>query len=308
MTIQQKLQTIQAISGKTQEILARELGVSFAAFNAWFNGKTQPRAGAAARIDALYGKVGGESPATGSVLDAKKQTIKKLTRMHPKVLQKILTRTDLHDEFMLALTYHTNRIEGSTVTKGETAAIMFDHTVLRNRTLVEQQEVKNHQAALEYLLHHLHSGRRIDETLILRLHSILLNAIQADAGSYRQHAVRIVGANVPTANYLKVPVLMKSLAAGLEKTVPDSIAAIAAIADVHSRFEQIHPFADGNGRIGRLLITAMLLRANIAPAIIEQRQRRVYMRSLNVAQTSSNSIPLQEFLCDAVLKGYALLG
>ncbi len=305
MTIQQKLQTIQTITGKTQEILARELGVSFVAFNAWFNGKSQPRAGAVARIDALYVKVGGESSPTGSVVDAKKQTIKKLSRKHPNVLKKIITRKDLHDEFMLALTFHTNRIEGSTVTKDETAAIMFDHTVLRNRTLVEQQEVKNHQAALEYLLHHLHSGRRIDETLILRLHSILLNAIQADAGSYRQHAVRIVGANVPTANYLKVPVLMKSLAVGLEKKVPDSI---AAIADVHARFEQIHPFADGNGRIGRLLITAMLLRANVAPAIIEQRQRRVYMRSLNVAQTLSDSILLQEFLSDAVLKGYALLG
>ncbi|MEK7632035.1 MAG: Fic family protein [Patescibacteria group bacterium] len=303
MTIQQKLQTIQALTGKTQEVLARELGVSFVAFNAWFNGKAQPRPGASARINALYAKVGGESMPAGSFLDAKKQIIKKLNHKHPNVLKKILTRTDLHDEFMLALTFHTNRIEGSTVTKGESAAIMFDHVVLSNRSLVEQQEVKNHQAALDYLLHHLHSGLRIDEVLILRLHSILLNAIQADAGSYRQHAVRIVGANIPTANYLKVPVLMKSLSSGLEKKAPDSI---AAIADVHARFEQIHPFADGNGRIGRLLITAMLLRANIAPAIIEARQRQAYMRSLNVAQMTSDSMQLQEFLCDAVLKGYAL--
>lgn len=304
MTIQQKLQTIQALTGKTQETLAKELGVSFPAFNAWSTGKAQPRLSALARIDALYGKVGGRTTPQASGLEAKKLTIQHLSRKHPNVLGKILARKDLHDEFMLALTFHTNRIEGSTVTKDETAAILFDHSVLRNRSLVEQQEVKNHQAALEYVLSHVYSGRRMNEALILRLHSILLNAIHADAGSYRQHAVRIVGVNVPTANYLKVPALMKSLAAALEKKVPDSI---AAITDIHARFEQIHPFADGNGRIGRLLITAMLLRANIVPAIIEQRQRRTYMRSLNIAQTVSNSLPLQEFLCDAVLKGYALL-
>ncbi|MFA6042311.1 MAG: Fic family protein [Patescibacteria group bacterium] len=304
MTIQQKLQTIQALTGKTQETLAKVLGVSFPAFNAWSTGKAQPRPSALARINALYVHVGGRMTPQASGLEAKKLTIQHLSRKHPNVLKKILARKDLHDSFMLALTFHTNRIEGSTVTEDETAAILFDHQVLRNRTLVEQQEVKNHQAALDYLLHHLQSGKRIDEVLILRLHGILLNAIQTDAGSYRQHAVRIVGANVPTANYLKVPVLMKSLASGLEKKVADSI---SATADVHARFEQVHPFADGNGRIGRLLITAMLLRANIAPAIIEQRQRRTYMRSLNVAQTTSDSIPLQEFLSDAVLKGYALL-
>jgi Fic family protein len=304
MTTQEKLQTIQAITGKTQELLARELEVSFVAFNAWYNGKVQPRVAALTRINALYAKVGGKNVVSGSALDAKKLTIKKLSQQNPKVLQKIVSRRDLHDEFMLALTYHTNRIEGSTVTKGETGAILFDHAVLRNRTLVEQQEVKNHQAALDYLLQHLQKRQRINEALILRLHSILLNAIHSDAGSYRQHAVRIVGANVPTANYLKVPMLMKSLSVGLEKKSQD---VITAISDVHARFEQIHPFADGNGRIGRLLITAMLLQADISPAIIEQKQRRAYMRGLNLAQTTSNTNQLQEFLCDAVLKGYSYL-
>jgi Fic family protein len=305
MSVQQQLQVIQSLTGKTQEVLARELGVSFVAFNAWFNGKAKPRTKTQLRIEALYAKVGGSSVPATSGLNGKKQTIRNLSRKYPNVLQRILSRQDLHDEFVLALTYHTNRIEGSTVTKDETAAILFDHTVLRNRSLVEQQEVKNHQAALVYLLHHINNGRRLNEGLVLRLHAILLNAIQQDAGSYRQHAVRIVGANVPTANYLKAPVLMVSLLKQLEKSPSDII---AHVADMHAQFEQIHPFADGNGRIGRLVITAMLLRANIAPAIIEQRQRRVYMRTLNVAQRTGESTDLQEFLCDAVLKGYRLLG
>ncbi len=303
MTIQQKLQTIQAITGKTQERLARELGVSFVAFNAWFKGKAQPRPAALARLNALYEKIGGETNSKDSELDGKKRLIKKLARRHSKVIQAIAVRRDLHDEFMLALTYHTNRLEGSTVTQDETAAILFDHTALRNRSLREQQEVKNHQAALDFLFNHLHSGGRLNESLILRLHSILLNAIDSEAGMYRRHAVRIVGANVPTANYQKVPALMKSLAARLGKRATDII---SHIADSHARFEQIHPFADGNGRIGRLLITAILLRVDIAPAIIEQKQRRRYMHSLYLAQTKPGSEELQNFLCEAVFKGYRL--
>ncbi|MFA5030344.1 MAG: Fic family protein [Patescibacteria group bacterium] len=304
MTIPQKLHTILTLTGKTQETLARELGVSFVAFNAWFNGKANPRPAALARINRLYFKQGGEDIQVGQALEAKKRIIQKLRKKHPKVLQKILARKDLYDEFMLALTYHTNRIEGSTVTKDETAAILFDHTVLRNRSLVEQQEVKNHQAALDFLFRHLQGGRPINEGLILRLHSILLNAIHVDAGSYRQHAVRIVGANIPTANYLKIPVLMRTLSIELGKMSTDIIAQVSS---VHAHFERVHPFADGNGRIGRLLLTAMLLHANIAPAIIEQKQRRAYMHSLNVAQSTSDNEKLQEFFCNAVFKGYSFL-
>ena len=80
----------------------------------------------------------------------------------------------------------------------------------------------------------------------MKLHGILSNAIRSDAGGYRNHAVRIAGANVPTANYVKMPDLMKALMTDVNKNAED---AVRHIASVHSRFETIHPFGDGNGRI-----------------------------------------------------------
>ena len=116
--------------------------------------------------------------------------------------------------------------------------------------------------------------------------------------------MRIVGASVATANYLKVPDLMKELANALGKKERDIIKQSAVI---HSRFEQIHPFSDGNGRVGRLLLCAQLLRANFPPAIIHQEQRRLYMAYLQKAQKDRDTSNLEEFLCDAVMSGFNIL-
>ena len=82
---------------------------------------------------------------------------------------------------------------------------------------------------------------------------------------------------------------------------------IALSAGVHSKFEQIHPFGDGNGRVGRLLMNAMLLSANLAPAIIRQEQKQLYYAYLYKAQTKDDQSQLESFLCDAVLDGFGIL-
>src|SRR3989344_8391280 len=82
---------------------------------------------------------------------------------------------------------------------------------------------------------------------------------------------------------------------------------IGLSADVHSRFEQIHPFSDGNGRIGRLLMSAMLLKENLAPAIIRQEQKRLYYTYLYKTQIKDDSSQLEDFLCDAVMDGFRIL-
>jgi Fic family protein len=82
---------------------------------------------------------------------------------------------------------------------------------------------------------------------------------------------------------------------------------IASSADVHSRLEQIHPFSDGNGRIGRLLMGAMLLKNNMAPAVIRQERKRLYYAYLYKAQTEGDPSQLEDFLCDAVMDGFKIL-
>ena len=196
------------------------------------------------------------------------------------------------------------RREGSTLTEDETAAVIFDNVSLPDKSLVEQMEAKNHQTALKFLFDYLRQDGVINEDLILKLHSILMNSIRDDAGVWRTHSVRIVGANIPTANYLKVPELMLGLAKDINEDKKDII---SHIANIHARFEQIHPFSDGNGRIGRLLLCAMLLQKNYPPAIINQQKRRQYMAYLNKAQQTGDASLLQDFLCDAVLFGFSIL-
>ncbi|OGL58797.1 hypothetical protein A3H10_04795 [Candidatus Uhrbacteria bacterium RIFCSPLOWO2_12_FULL_46_10] len=304
MTIIQKIKLIQQISGLTQAQLANRLGVTFAALNRWVNGKATPRQSAQQRIDELYREYTGQKQIPEDILEAKKAVIIKRAKNHRYVLGEILGNPDIQNQFLLSLTYNSNRIEGSSLSENETAAILFHNAALPNKSLTEQLEAKNHQAALEYLFQYLTKRKPPNEELILRLHSILMNGIRSDAGQYRVHAVRIVGGYVPTANFIKISKLMNALVVDIQKKNKDVIQTVSAI---HSRFEQIHPFADGNGRVGRLLMHAMLLRANSPPAVIRQENKRFYLAYLNKAQLQMDFSLLEDFICDAVMEGYNIL-
>lgn len=306
MTIRQKLEIIKKLLGLTQTKLAERFGVSFAAFNSWWTGKSTPRPKMQTAINELFLEVTGQKIIPAEQLHAKKQRLYRKSSEHKSIIAEILDNPDIRDQFILKLTYHTNRIEGSALTEPDTAAILFDNAALPDKSLTEQLEAKNHQTALNYLFNHilrLQNGG-VDENLILKLHAILMNGVQPNAGSYRRHAVKITGVNLPTINCLKIPDLMPAIAKEASKTTGDIIALSAKI---HSQFEQIHPFSDGNGRVGRLLIQAMLLKANFAPAIIRQEQKQLYYTYLYKAQTKGDYSQLEDFLCGAVMDGFDIL-
>lgn len=304
MTTRQKLEVIQKMLGLTQTKLAERFGVSFAAFNSWWTGKSNPRPKMQAAIDELFLEVTGQKIIPADQLTAKKQALQKKSSEHKNVMLKILDNPDIRDQFILKLTYHSNSIEGSTLTEPDTAAILFDNAALPNKSLTEQLEAKNHQTALNYLFDHIAKKEKVDEALVLKLHSILMNGVRPDAGVYRNHAVRITGVNLPTANYMSVPKLMPEVMVQVSEKTNDIIAQSAS---VHSKFEQIHPFGDGNGRVGRLLMNAILLNANFAPAIIRQEQKQHYYTYLYKAQTKEDHSQLEDFLCEAIMDGFKIL-
>ena len=304
MTTSQQLRFLLSLSGLTQTALARELNVSFVTMNRWLGGKAVPRKDARKRIVRLLCTYSGLAELPADVLTTKKVILQGKSRGPADVLKTLLDSPDIHDEFVLVLTYNTNQIEGSTLTQEETAVVLFQDGIVPRKTLAEQIEAKNHQTALEYLFRQLSGGRTIDEELILKLHGIVMNGLRDDAGIYRRHGVRIVGANIATANHLKVPEFMKELMTMLARPAIDLFAQAAA---VHSRFEQIHPFSDGNGRVGRLLIHAMFLQKNVPPAVIRRENKRSYYASLNKAQRHGEMADLEEFLCDAALDGWRIL-
>jgi len=304
MNTRQKLEVIKKIMGLTQTKLAEKFGVSFVTFNSWWNEKSDPRTKMLAAIDELFLEVTGQKIIPKDQLTAKKQLLSMKSSGHKKIISEILENPDIRDQFVLKLTYTSNGIEGSTLTEQDTSAILFDNIALPDKSLTEQLEAKNHQTALNYLFEYILKGKKIDEDLILKLHSILMNGIRPDAGVYRYHSVRTAGVNLPTANYLSIPKLMQEVVSMISQKNKDIIALSTS---VHSKFEQIHPFSDGNGRIGRLLMDAMLLKNNFAPAVIHQRQKQLYYTYLNKSQIKSDQSQLEDYICDAVLDGFEIL-
>ena len=217
----------------------------------------------------------------------------------------ILNRKDIYEQFLVSLTYNTNSIEWSTLTENETALILFHNKLIKNRTLIEQLEAKNHQTALMFLFDYLLDKKNyINEELILKLHSILMNSIREDAWLYRNHWVRILWSNIITANYLKVPILMKELLLSLENIEGDIIKQASII---HAKFEKIHPFSDWNWRIWRLLIHAMFLKYWIPPALIKHDKKNIYYKVLNKAQIKEDYSLLEDFICDSIFNSYKLM-
>lgn len=304
MTIIQKLKIIQKTLGLTQTKLAEKFGVSFVTLNSWLAGKSIPRPKKQAAIDELFLEITGQKTIPIEQLTAKKQILCQKSKKHKNIVLEILNNPDIRDQFILKLTYHSNRIEGSTLSEPDTAAVLFDNVALPNKSLTEQLEAKNHQTALNYLFNHVANDGRIDEDLILKLHSILMNGVSPDAGFYRQHGVIITGVDLPTANYVKIPDLMPGIITKVANIKNDII---AGLAEFHSRFEQIHPFSDGNGRVGRLLINAILLKENFVPAIIRQEQKQLYYNYLYKAQTKNDYSQLEDFFCDAIMDGFDIL-
>ncbi len=304
MKISEKLKIVKNLSGVSQEKLSQMLEVSFVTLNSWINERSIPHKKKQVVIDNLYKRYTGQNIIPETALEAKKEMIKTKKKKYKNILKLILERKDLYDSIVLSFTYNTNSIEGSTLSENETATVLFQNKALSNKSLIEQLEAKNHQSALNYLLNYLTKSKDINEELIFKLHSILMNSIRDDAGYYRNHGVRIVGSNVPTANYLKISKLMNDLIVQIKDPKKDII---TNITEIHSIFEKIHPFSDGNGRIGRLIITAMLLKYNFPPAIIKQENKSLYYSYLSKSQIENDYSLLEDFICDAIMNGFELI-
>ncbi len=301
MNTREKLRIIKKASGLTQENLAREMGVSFATFNSWINGRSTPHLKKLQRIDDVYAKYTGTAIIPETELLAKKELLKQRSKQYKNIVRQINKRSDVYNSLVLSLTYNSNGIEGSTFTEDETGNVLFHNASIPNKSLIEHLEAKNHQTALKQLFQCVTQTFFIDESFILKLHETLMNSIRDDAGRYRMHGVRIVGANVPTANYISIPNKMETLIKDLNTQTNDIIKHVSGI---HSRFEQIHPFSDGNGRIGRLLIHAMLMKENFSPAIIEQEKKNLYYTYLRKAQVEHDTSLLEDFMCDSISLGF----
>ena len=165
--------------------------------------------------------------------------------------------------------YNSNAIENSTLTLKETEKILLEMEVLRNVSLREVFEAKNLARVSEYISKN--HQQELTSDLILLLHKMLISNIDDSiAGRFRQEGEYVrVGTHIAPAPE-HVQLMMES--AVIDYSSDPDMYFSDKIALFHLQFENIHPFIDGNGRIGRLLINFQLMRLGFPPVIIRNKE------------------------------------
>lgn len=195
--------------------------------------------------------------------------LKSLRPLNPTELSR------LRNEFMIENTYNSNAIEGNTLTLRETALILQEGITIAEKPLKEHLEVIGHKDAFEYVMSLTDKAEPLTERVIKDVHSLVLMNDNLNRGVYRSVPVQILGAlHTPPQPYL-VAKQMEELLLNYP-TWRDNTNIIECVSRFHIEFESIHPFIDGNGRTGRLILNFELMKAGLLPVNIKFTDRRNY--------------------------------
>lgn len=208
------------------------------------------------------------------------------------------TVASLRDKLALEWTYHSNAIEGNTLTLRETKVVLEGITV-GGKSLREHFEATNHHDAIQYIEEIVSKQETLSEWQIKNIHSLVLKGIaNKDAGRYRRENVAIAGASTTPTDFLHLGHEMQQLITWHEQS--GQMHPIERAAELHTRFVKIHPFVDGNGRTGRLLLNFELMKAGYPPAVIRKEDRLAYYDSLDEACVSGNYDGITDLVAEAV--------
>ncbi len=210
--------------------------------------------------------------------------VKKLNARRPLSLGELQR---LRDEFLVELTYNSNAIEGSTLTLKETALVLEGVTI-DQKPLKEHLEAVGHRDAFIYVEDIARKKIKLKETEIKNIHSLILVDRPEDKGVYRRIPVTIAGAYTePVQPYLIEPKLFTLLAENEKRK--KFMHPIERIARFHLEFEGIHPFIDGNGRTGRLILNLELIRNGYPAVNVKFADRRRYYNAFDAYFKDGNA-------------------
>lgn len=206
-----------------------------------------------------------------------------------------------YEAFCSLFTYDSTGIEGNTLTLEETSFLLFHGITPKSKDLREINEVINHKRAFDYMLKHKGD---INKEFILELHKLVVaNTLKpyliSQIGRYR-HTQVFIGMHIPPKPQ-DVPNKMASLlrwySVNKNKLHPLIVASY-----FHIEFEKIHPFVDGNGRVGRLLMNFILHKNKFPMINIPKKRKFKYYQVLQIAQKTGNLKPFINYLINLLNK------
>ena len=204
----------------------------------------------------------------------------------------------LAQEFMIEFTYNSNAIEGNTLTLKETALALEGMTI-DQKPLKDHLEAVGHRDAFLYVQEIAKNEVALSEYVIKNIHALVLMNRPEDKGQYRRIPVRIMGAYTePVQPYLIEPMMNELISKNEARK--NEMTTVERIARFHLEFEGIHPFIDGNGRTGRLLLNLELIRDGVPPINVKFTDRKRYYDAFDAFYRDGDADKMTELIAEYV--------
>ncbi|VVB84030.1 Fic/DOC family protein [uncultured archaeon] len=192
-----------------------------------------------------------------------------------------LTKKEILKNFLIEFAFNTTSIEGNTINLAEAKNLLQEGLSPKDKTLREIYDLQNTEKVFFEIVN---SKGRLNNELIIAIHDKLMNNIDGRKG-YRIMDVKVIRSNFEAtpAPYVKTDMnlLLKWYNENQNKLHPFVLAVI-----FHHKFEKIHPFMDGNGRTGRMILNYILMDKNYPPMIIHKKTRAEYLEAMRKADKS----------------------
>ena len=204
------------------------------------------------------------------------ENIEEMNRGYKKIIKKLTQnqKKDVLDRFTVNFTYESNAIEGNSLTLKDVTFILQEGKIVQGKDLREVYETVNTRKAWEWIFYNKPS---LTQKTILKLHELIVENTGVTKG-YKKIPNFLLGRNFKTTSPENGQEEMNKILEWYHAT--NNIHPLQRATIFHGKFEKIHPFEDGNGRVGRLLINMMLLKQGYPPLIIRKTQRIQYFHAL----------------------------
>jgi len=237
--------------------------------------------------------IDGRYKSTESLLDIIDRKMKELETRRPLTEGEV---ERLREQFVVEYTYNSNAIEGNTLTLRETDLVLRGLTI-GQKPLKDHMEAVGHKEAFEFVSELVKDKVPMSESIIKQIHYLVLADKKDDRGVYRRVPVRIMGAqHEPVQPYLIQPKMEQLLIDFAEST--EHI--VTKLARFHIEFEGIHPFIDGNGRTGRLLVNMEFMKVGFPPINIKFTDRIAYYNAFDEYHIKHNLSAMEKLFAKYV--------